>query len=82
MKQVVREAGVAQGLIHYYLSGKDEILLEVLMDAFRGVRPRDIAAPGPLLARGRELPQRRGYQHAAQDHLEPMVRMARITLGV
>ena len=33
MKQVVREAGVAQGLIHCYLSGKDKILLEVLMDA-------------------------------------------------
>lgn len=30
MKQVAREAGVAQGLIHYYFSGKDEILVEVL----------------------------------------------------
>ena len=35
MKQVAREAGVAQGLIHYYFSGKDEILLEVLMEASR-----------------------------------------------
>lgn len=31
MKQVAREAGVAQGLIHYYFSGKDEILVEVLV---------------------------------------------------
>ena len=31
MKEVAREAGVAQGLIHYYFSGKDEILVEVLM---------------------------------------------------
>src|SRR5215212_5851920 len=35
MKHVAREAGVAQGLIHYYFSGKDEILLEVLMEASR-----------------------------------------------
>jgi AcrR family transcriptional regulator len=35
MKQVAREAEVAQGLIHYYFSGKDEILLEVLMEASR-----------------------------------------------
>jgi len=35
MKQVAREAGVAQGLIHYYFSGKDEILLEVLMKVSR-----------------------------------------------
>lgn len=35
MKEVAREAGVAQGLIHYYFSGKDEILLEVLMEASR-----------------------------------------------
>ena len=33
MKRVAKEAGVAQGLIHYYFSGKDEILLEVLMEA-------------------------------------------------
>lgn len=33
MKQVAREAGVAQGLIHYYFSGKDEMLLEVLLKA-------------------------------------------------
>jgi len=33
MKQVAREADVAQGLIHYYFSGKDEILLEILMGA-------------------------------------------------
>ena len=35
MKQVAKEAGVAQGLIHYYFSGKDEILLEVLAQAAR-----------------------------------------------
>ena len=35
MKRVAKEAGVAQGLIHYYFSGKDEILLEVLMEASR-----------------------------------------------
>ena len=35
MKQVAKEAGVAQGLIHYYFSGKDEILLEVLMETSR-----------------------------------------------
>jgi AcrR family transcriptional regulator len=35
MKRVAKEAGVAQGLIHYYFSGKDEILLEVLMKASR-----------------------------------------------
>jgi AcrR family transcriptional regulator len=35
MKLVAKEAGVAQGLIHYYFSGKDEILLEVLMEASR-----------------------------------------------
>lgn len=35
MKQLAREAGVAQGLIHYYFSGKAEILLEVLMEASR-----------------------------------------------
>lgn len=33
MKQVAREAGVAQGLIHYYFPGKGVILLEVLMEA-------------------------------------------------
>lgn len=35
MKRVANEAGVAQGLIHYYFSGKDEILSEVLMEASR-----------------------------------------------
>ena len=35
MKRVAQEAGVAQGLIHYYFSGKEEILLEVLMQASR-----------------------------------------------
>jgi AcrR family transcriptional regulator len=35
MKRVAKEAGVAQGLIHYYFSGKDEILLEVLREASR-----------------------------------------------
>ena len=35
MKLVAKEAGVAQGLIHYSFSGKDEILLEVLMEASR-----------------------------------------------
>lgn len=32
MKQVAREAGVAQGLIHYYFSGKGDLLLAVLRE--------------------------------------------------
>jgi AcrR family transcriptional regulator len=35
MKQIAREAGVAQGLIHYYFSSKDELLLELLMEVSR-----------------------------------------------
>lgn len=35
MKRIAGAAGVAQGLIHYYFSGKEEILIEVLMDASR-----------------------------------------------
>ena len=35
MKRIAREAGVAQGLIHYYFSGKDELLLELLMEVSR-----------------------------------------------
>ncbi len=36
MKQVAREAGVAQGLIHYYFSGKDDLLLAVLRETLEG----------------------------------------------
>ncbi len=64
MKQVAREAGVAQGLIHYYFSGKDEILLEVLMEASREyareterlVRslPEDVSLADAALAATRE----------------------------
>src|SRR3712207_4177549 len=35
MKRIAREAGVAQGLIHYYFSSKDELLLELLMEVSR-----------------------------------------------
>jgi AcrR family transcriptional regulator len=54
MKQVAREAGVAQGLIHYYFSGKDEILLEVLMEASRGYA-RETERLARSLPEGRDL---------------------------
>ena len=50
MKQVAREAGVAQGLIYYYLSGKDEILLEVLRAGRGDVSPSPCGCGGTAKA--------------------------------
>ncbi len=49
MKQIAREAGVAQGLIHYYFSGKDELLLELLLEVSRGYAEENerLAASSP-----------------------------------
>jgi len=60
MKQVAWEAGVAQSLIHYYFSGKYEILLEVLMEA-----SREYDRQAERLARS--LPEREGLAEAALD---------------
>ena len=49
MKQVAREAGVAQGLIHYYFSGKDELLLAVLSETLEGYVREQRAMMGDLL---------------------------------
>ena len=35
MKQVAKAAGVAHGLVHHYFSGREEVLLEIPIDASR-----------------------------------------------
>ena len=55
MKDIAREAGIAQGLIHYYFGSKEDLTLAVLRQAcgemMDATRRSFSAAEGPVMAR-------------------------------